>query len=96
MTFTCYTNPPNSASLSALTQMHNQGWRRAVKRLSQQYPSLQIVTLDANTLYRKAVTSPAFGFTNVVIACLSGHISGDPDQFLFWDGIHPQLQITAS
>ncbi len=81
----------NSASLSALTQAHNQGLRRALKRLSQQYSDLQIVTLDANALYKKAITNPAaFRFTNVISPCLSGsRASGDPDQFLFWDGIHP-------
>jgi phospholipase/lecithinase/hemolysin len=82
---------PNSASLSVLTQAHNQGLRRALKLLTQQYSTLQIVTLDANTLYREAITNPAaFGFTNVISACLSGsRACGNPDQFLFWDGIHP-------
>ncbi len=81
----------NSASLSALTQSHNQGLRRSLKLLSQQYSDLQFVTLDANTLYRKAITTPAtFGFTNVISPCLSGsRACGNPDQFLFWDGIHP-------
>jgi phospholipase/lecithinase/hemolysin len=82
---------PNSASLSALTQAHNQGLRQALKLLTQQYSALQIVTLDANALYREAITNPAaFGFTNVISACLSGsRACGNPDQFLFWDGIHP-------
>ncbi len=81
----------NSASLSALTQSHNQGLRRSLKLLSQQYSDLQIVTLDANTLYRDAITNPAaFGFTNVISSCLSGsRACGNSDQFLFWDGIHP-------
>lgn len=81
----------NSASLSALTQAHNQGLRRALKLLSQQYSDLQIVTVDVNRLYREAIINPvAFGFTNVICACLSGERAcGNPEQFLFWDGIHP-------
>ena len=81
----------NSASLSALTQAYNQGLRRSLKLLSQQRSDLQIVTLDASTLYREAITNPAaFGFTNVTSACLTGsRACGNPDQFLFWDGIHP-------
>jgi phospholipase/lecithinase/hemolysin len=81
----------NSASLSALTQAHNQGLRRSLKLLNQQYSHLQIVTLDTNTLYREAIANPAaFGFTNVISACLSGsHACSNPDQFLFWDSIHP-------
>jgi len=81
----------NSANLSALTQAHNQGLRRSLKLLTQQYSDLQIATLDANTLYRNAITNPAaFGFTNVISGCLSGsRACGNPEQFLFWDGIHP-------
>ncbi|WP_235526330.1 SGNH/GDSL hydrolase family protein [Nostoc piscinale] len=81
----------NSSSLSSLTQSHNQGLRRSLKILSQQHSDLEIVSLDANTLYRNAIANPAtFGFTNVVSACVSGSQScGHPNQFLFWDGIHP-------
>jgi len=81
----------NSARLSALTDAHNQGLRRALKLLSQKYSHLQIVTLDTNALYREATANPAaFGFSNVTSACLSGAGScSKPDQFLFWDGIHP-------
>lgn len=82
----------NSASLSALTSAHNQRLRQALKIVAQQHSDLQIVTLDANMLYRDAITRPVqFGFTNVSDACLSNNyqICGNPDQFLFWDGIHP-------
>ena len=81
----------NSVNLSALTQAHNQGLRRSLKILSQQHSDLEIVVLDANTLYRDASANPAaFNFTNVTSPCLSGSsICSNPDQFLFWDGIHP-------
>ncbi|WP_322668211.1 SGNH/GDSL hydrolase family protein [Nostoc sp. DedQUE09] len=91
-------NSANSVNLSALTQAHNQGLRRSLKILSQQHSDLEIVVLDANTLYRDAIANPAaFNFTNVVSPCLSGvgdasrrhRICSNPDQFLFWDGIHP-------
>ena len=81
----------NSVNLSGLTQAHNQSLRRSLKLLSQQYPDLQIVTMDANKLYFEANANPAaFNFTNVISACLSGtRACGKPDQFLFWDSIHP-------
>ncbi|MEH2395846.1 SGNH/GDSL hydrolase family protein [Nostoc sp.] len=88
----------NSVNLSALTQAHNQGLRRSLKILSQQHSDLEIVVLDANTLYRNAMPAAgyayanpaAFNFTNVTSPCLSGSsICSNPDQFLFWDGIHP-------
>ena len=84
-------NSVNSARLSALTTAHNQSLRRKLKLLAQQYPHLQIVMLDANTLYSLAIAQKAaFGFTNVQSACLSNNRTcGNPDQFLFWDGIHP-------
>lgn len=81
----------NSVSLSGLTQAHNQHLRRSLKLLSQQYPDLQIVTMDANKLYFEANANPAaFCFTNVINACLSGtRACSNPDQYLFWDSIHP-------
>ncbi|MBD2493772.1 SGNH/GDSL hydrolase family protein [Nostoc sp. FACHB-280] len=81
----------NSNSLSSLTQAHNQGLRRSLKILNQQHSDLEIVSLDANTLYRNAIANPAaFGFNNVVSACMSAsQPCGHPNQFLFWDGIHP-------
>lgn len=81
----------NSVNLSALTQAHNQGLRRSLKVLIQQNPHLQIATLDANSLYRDAITNPAtFGLKNVIASCVSGSsICNNPEQFLFWDGIHP-------
>lgn len=84
-------NSANSKSLSTLTQTHNSGLRRSLKVLKQQQPHLHLVTLDANLLYQQAITDPArFGFTQVTSACLMGVTScPHPEQFLFWDSIHP-------
>ncbi len=81
----------NAANLTALTQTHNQSLRRSLKQLSQQQPDLQIALLDANTLYQEAISQPAtFGLKDVTNACLIGNrVCAKPDQFLFWDGIHP-------
>lgn len=81
----------NSGQLSALTEAHNLGLWRSLKQLKQQYPGLQIVTLDAYSLYQQAITQPStFGLTNVTQSCLLGVQSCRyPDRFLFWDNIHP-------
>lgn len=81
----------NSDRLSTLTSNHNQTLRRSLKVLNQKESDLQLVLLDVNTLYQKAISSPAdFGFATVNSACLSGsRACTNPDQFLFWDDIHP-------
>lgn len=81
----------NAASLSALTQAHNQALRRVLKVLNQQHPEIEIFMLDAYTLYQQAIKNPAaLGFTNVTSTCLaSDRICSNPNQYLFWDGIHP-------
>lgn len=78
-------------ALEALTQAHNQALRRALKLLNQQSPDVQIATLDAGVLYQEANANPGkFGFSNATSACLQGgRLCGQPNQFLFWDDIHP-------
>lgn len=84
-------NQASAGRLSTLTQQHNQSLRRSLKVLNQQFPDLQTVTLDSYTLYQTAIANPAeFGFSQVKNACLAGaRACGQPDQFLFWDDIHP-------
>jgi thermolabile hemolysin len=62
-----------------------------MKQLSQQHSNLTLAMLDVNALYQRAITNPnTYRFTNVTQACFTGSRSCDrPEQFLFWDGIHP-------
>ncbi len=80
-------NTSYSAALSAATTAHNTALATAVKQLNQ---TGQVILLDANRLYRDAIATPTkFGFTNVTAACLNNSACQQPNQFLFWDGIHP-------
>lgn len=46
------------------------------------------IRVDAFATLQAMVDFPAqFGFTNVVAPCIT--VGGDPDQFLFWDVVHP-------
>lgn len=81
-----------SNALSALTTAHNAGLDRSLATLKQRLGSgVQLLELDAYALYGEAIANPAqFGFTNVTAACVDNLAQcSQPDQFLFWDGIHP-------
>jgi thermolabile hemolysin len=84
-------NYTSAGNLNVLTQSHNSGLRRSLKLLNQQYPDLRITILDANSLYREAITNPTkFGFTQVTSPCLTDtKTCQNPNQFLFWDELHP-------
>ncbi len=90
-------NPQSSASLSALSTQHNL-------LLSQKLTNLEtasganIIQLDLESFTDEAVNSPdTFGFTNVTDSCLSNFVSvvnfgtpcSNPDEYLFWDAVHP-------
>jgi len=80
----------NSASLSALTQAHNQGLRRSLKLLSQQYSDLRIVTLMPTRFIEKPLRIQqrlALPMSSVPV-CLASRL-WQARQFLFWDSIHP-------
>ena len=51
---------------------------------------LRIVRVDAFALINDMVSNPAaYGFTNVTEEALDGLPAADPDEYLFWDGVHP-------
>ncbi|BAY62617.1 GDSL family lipase [Calothrix brevissima NIES-22] len=85
-------NTAKANSLSAVTNQHNLELSKSINSLQQKFGSgKNIIQFDTNRLDREAITQPAqFGFTNVTAACLSNVTScNNPDQFLFWDAIHP-------
>jgi phospholipase/lecithinase/hemolysin len=84
-------NYTSAGNLNGLIQSHNLGLQRSLQLLNQQYPDLRITILDANSLYREAITNPAkFGFTQVTSPCLTdSKTCQNPNQFLFWDELHP-------
>ncbi|MBD2461229.1 SGNH/GDSL hydrolase family protein [Oscillatoria sp. FACHB-1407] len=85
-------NTTKAAALTNSARTHNSSLRRLLKVLGQQSNAeLQLIELDVYALYQEAIANPArFGFKNVTQNCLVDFATcSQPDQFLFWDGIHP-------
>ncbi len=91
---------PGAAHLATLvTQGFNAGLDGIVTQLSA-LPGVNIVRLDAYSLVKQLVETPdAFGLTDVTNACVTPDIApftcDRPDEFLFWDGIHPTKAVHA-
>ncbi len=85
-------NATISAGLNALSGGHNFGLSQALASLDSTL-NVNIKSLDVNTLVNQAIAnSTQFGFTNVTDACLNlnaGTICSNPNEYLFWDNLHP-------
>ncbi|MCL1469137.1 SGNH/GDSL hydrolase family protein [Argonema antarcticum] len=78
--------------LSNLSKKHNSELAASVNGLQQKLSDdINITYLDVNSLFNLAITSPEkLGFKNVKKPCLiKGRICDNPNEYLFWDNIHP-------
>lgn len=81
-------NNANANVLSQAAIAHDQTLKTSLDTISKQ-SNIQLALLDVSKIYQDARANPGqFGFTNVTAAYLDTR-SGSPNQFLFWDGIHP-------
>lgn len=87
-------NPALSAGAQALSLGFDQALATALANLSQTVTA-KIIPFDTAALFNMVIANPtAFGLTNVTDACLTYTGStpvqcSNPDQYLFWDDLHP-------
>lgn len=86
--------PAAQAGATALSAGYNAALAAAVTALSGLH-GISIVSVDLFGALNKMVANPsAYGLTNVTDMCITPGVKGDarcrnPDEYLFWDGIHP-------
>lgn len=93
-------NPQSSTLLTGFSTQHNLLLDQKLTAL-EATSGAHITRLDLNSLLASVLSSPdEFGFTNVDEACLTNFQPGfvfegicdNPNEFLFWDNIHPTTQ----
>ena len=85
-----------SPELSQLTVAHNAALEQALDNFDGN-SGVNIIPIDINSLFKQVVANPGeFGFTqNPAIPCVVGNIGNissvcdNPDEFIFFDAVHP-------
>ncbi|MGY6529956.1 MAG: SGNH/GDSL hydrolase family protein [Cyanobacterium sp.] len=81
-------DPEISTALNALSSNHNNRLKTVIDEINQDLDK-KIKILDLETIFKEVTTYPEeFGLVNTTQGCLMIGCE-NPDQFLFWDEIHP-------
>ncbi len=84
---------PDENNLNTLSLSFNQDLSMKLDNLVQTLAGIQIFTVDFHSKFLEILADPGtFGFTNTTDPAfdeVSGNVVPNPEQYLFWDGIHP-------
>lgn len=85
--------PQVSGLLTDISKGHNALLQSTLTSLGQSLTGAKLVSLDINGLLARAIADPGrYGFVETQTSCLNQvtlAVCDAPDQYLFWDGIHP-------
>jgi len=91
--------PGAQAAATGLVQAYNAGLDQLLDGLEAATPGLDIIRFDSFSFLNQLVANAAArGFTNTTDRCYTGDDTGftgggtvcaNPDEYVFWDGIHP-------
>jgi phospholipase/lecithinase/hemolysin len=84
-------NPALASLAEAFSTGFDTAYRAEVAALEAAYPDVEFYYFDVYAIFEDVLANPgAYGFTNVTGSALEGTtVVPDPDDYLFWDSVHP-------
>ena len=85
----------NPGNLQETVQAHNTLLNQEITKLNQSLFNSKIALFDVNNVFKDVINKPdQYGLTNVTEQCflatpVSIFLCSNPDEYLFWDNLHP-------